>query len=76
MATSSIFKTFTISGPEEVENFVKMLDSEPMPIPESHARLVTDPDEIKDLLRSAVAGMKKIMAQQTKTEKDTENGNK
>lgn len=77
MATSSIFKNFKIRGRDEVENFVKMLDSEPMPIPEANARFVTDPDEIKDLLRSAVAGMKKTMAEAEKSKEEniTKNGN-
>ena len=59
MATSSIFKNFVISGRDEVENFVKMLDAGPMPIPESHARLVTDPDEINDFVKRALAAIKK-----------------
>ncbi len=41
MATSSLFKTFTIKGPVEVENFVKMLDEEPQPIPPRISREVT-----------------------------------
>ena len=59
MATSSIFKTFTIEGPTEVENFVKMLDAEPMPIPESNAVEITDPEEAWRILRAAVEGMKR-----------------
>ncbi|MBQ7168548.1 MAG: hypothetical protein IJR63_01430 [Synergistaceae bacterium] len=60
MATSSIFKTFTIEGPVEVENFVKMLDAEPMPIPESNAVEITDPEEAWRILRAGVENMKRL----------------
>lgn len=59
MATSSIFKNFVISGQEEVENFVKMLDSEPMPIPETRAEEISDTEEIKALLRAGLERLNK-----------------
>ncbi|MBR1437511.1 MAG: hypothetical protein IJ587_03140 [Synergistaceae bacterium] len=59
MATSSIFKTFTVEGPIEVENFVKMLDSEPMPIPRMKGHLITDPEEGWRILRESAEYMKK-----------------
>lgn len=59
MATSSIFKNFVISGREEVENFVKMLDSEPMPIPETNADEISDTEEIKTLLRAGLERLNK-----------------
>ena len=59
MATSSIFKNFTVEGPVEVENFVKMLDAEPMPIPDMSGCLVTDSKKAWEILESAVEGMKK-----------------
>ena len=59
MATSSIFKNFVISGREEVENFVKMLDSEPMPIPETSAEEISDTEEIKALLRAGLERLNK-----------------
>ncbi len=72
MATSSIFKTFTISGPEEVENFVKMLDAGPGQRPHPHARYITDPNEIDDFVKRALAAMKKREAERKAKE---ENGN-
>ena len=59
MATSSIFKNFVISGQEEVENFVKMLDSEPMPRPHPNVRHLTDPDGINAFL---ARGLKRLEA--------------
>ncbi len=58
MATSSIFKDFTIEGPVEVENFVKMLDSEPMPIPRMEGHLITDPEEGWRIMEAAAKNMK------------------
>ena len=60
MATSSIFKTFTIEGPTEVENFVKMLDAEPMPIPDMSDCIIEDPEEAWRILREAAENMKKL----------------
>ena len=45
MATSSLFKTFTIEGRTEVENFVRMLDTEPVPITAFDVSRVNDSDE-------------------------------
>ena len=59
MATSSIFKTFRIEGSTEVENFVKMLDAEPMPIPDMSDCLVEDPEEAQRILRECVESMAK-----------------
>ncbi len=59
IATSSIFKNFVISGWEEVENFVKMLDAEPGQRPHPNVRHVTDPDEINDFVKRDLAAMQK-----------------
>ena len=58
MATSSIFKTFRIEGSTEVENFVKMLDAEPMPIPRMKGCLITDPEEGWRIMEAAAANVK------------------
>ena len=60
MATSSIFKDFTIEGPVEVGNFVKMLDSEPMPRPKASVKYITDPEEALRIIRQGVEYMKQL----------------
>ena len=60
MATSSIFKNFTIEGPVEVANFVKMLDSEPMPVPECRYVEITDTEEAWKLLKAGIESMKEL----------------
>ena len=67
MATSSIFKNFTIEGPVEVGNFVKMLDSEPMPIPRMKGHLITDPEEGWRIMEAATKAMK-ARAEERKSE--------
>lgn len=66
MATSSIFKDFTIEGPVEVGNFIKMLDSEPMPIPRNIAVEITDTEEAWRILKEGLENMKKLQAKEAK----------
>ena len=50
MATSSILKTFVISGEEAVSNFIDLLYSEPIPLehPERY-HIVEDPEEVRKI---------------------------
>ena len=76
MATSSIFKTFTIEGPTEIENFVKMLDAEPMPIPDMSDCIIEDPEEGWRIMEAAAANMKARAEARRKAEEErkSENG--
>lgn len=76
MATSSIFKDFTIEGPVEVGNFVKMLDSEPMPIPDMSDCIIDDPEEGWRIMEAAAKNMKARAEARRKAaeERESENG--
>ena len=76
MATSSIFKDFTIEGPVEVGNFIKMLDSEPMQIPRMEGCIIEDPKEGWRIMEAAAKAMKERAEARKKVaeERYSENG--
>ena len=62
MATSSIFKTFVISGEEAVSNFIDLLYSKPHP----HTRVsrrMRDPEEIKEFCEGLEKNLAKMKAE-------------
>lgn len=75
MATSSIFKDFTIEGPVEVGNFIKMLDSEPMPIPRMEGCIIEDPKEGWRIMEAAAKAMKERAEARRKVADEREIGN-
>ncbi|MBQ3646910.1 MAG: hypothetical protein IJM82_07460 [Synergistaceae bacterium] len=62
MATSSIFKTFVISGEEAVSNFIDLLYSEPIPHTR-RSRRVRDPEEIKEFFEGLEKNLAKMKAE-------------
>ena len=75
MATSSIFKDFTIEGPVEVGNFIKMLDSKPMPIPRMEGCIIEDPKEGWRIMEAAAKAMKERAKARRKVADEREIGN-
>lgn len=72
MATSSIFKTFVISGEEAVSNFIDLLYSEPHPLenPERY-HIVDDPEEVRKIFE----GWEKKLAEYKAEDEAKANGN-
>ena len=72
MATSSIFKTFVISGEEAVSNFIDLLYSEPHPLenPERY-HIVDDPEEVRKFFE----GWEKNLAKMKAEDEAKANGN-
>ena len=64
MATSSIFKTFVISGEEAVSNFIDLLYSEPHPLenPERY-HIVDDPEEYRKFAEGWEKNLAKFKAE-------------
>ena len=62
MATSSIFKNFVISDPEEIEAFANLFDSEPVPI-KSNCSLLTDKEELRKLFGMLKNGVERLEAE-------------
>lgn len=49
MATSSITKNFFIRGKEQVNAFINLLESEPVPIQSSSAEFVTSSEKVREI---------------------------
>ena len=60
MATSSITKNFFIRGKEQINTFINLLESEPVPIQPFSAEFVTNSEKVRQIFNAWENNVNKI----------------